>query len=172
MRKTLMFVASALMAVALIGCGYSKEEPDNVNKVAPTGNAGSVKAVAETFVNAVIRRELDKAANLTVEAAVGVDSHAMKELRERIDALGKGIGDDTLETREYSEEIEVPSPLLGYKIVNGAKITEDEATVVVQFVKGKKAKPQGMKVELGRVDGKWRVRDFQYVPDGLDASGM
>ena len=163
-----MFVAGAVMAVALMGCGPSREEPGNVEKVVPTGSAGSVKDVAEKFANAVIKREVDQAVNLTVEAAVGVDSHAMKDLKERLDSIGKGIHDDALEAREYSEEIEVPSQLMGYKIVNGAKITGDAATVVVQFVKETDRKPYGMKIELGRVDGAWKVKGFRYLPDGLD----
>ena len=108
-----MFVASAMMVVAPMGCGSSRDEPDNADKQVSTGSAGSVKDVAEKFANAVIKGEADKAVGLTVEAAVGVDSHAMKDLKERIDSIRKGIHDDELEAKEYSEEIEVPSQLMG-----------------------------------------------------------
>ena len=151
MKKMMMAVAGLAMAVVLTGCG------------------GSPKGVAEDFAEAVAKRETDKAVDLTYEAAVGVDSKRMKNLKQSIDDMGKDqIKDDKLDAEVYSEVINVPSEDMGYTIINGAKVTRDSATVKVQFVKGKDKKPVGMNVELKKVDGKWKVSEFGYIPDGFD----
>ena len=131
MKKMMMAVAGLAMAVVLTGCG------------------GSPKGVAEDFAEAVAKRETDKAVDLTYEAAVGVDSKRMKNLKQSIDDMGKDqIKDDKLDAEVYSEVINVPSEDMGYTIINGAKVTRDSATVKVQCVKGKDKKPFGMNVEL------------------------
>ena len=151
MKKMMMAVAGLAMAVVLTGCG------------------GSPKGVAEDFAEAVAKRETDKAVDLTYEAAVGVDSKRMKNLKQSIDDMGKDqIKDDKLDAEVYSEVINVPSEDMGDTIINGAKVTRDSATVKVQFVKGKDKKPFGMNVELKKVDGKWKVSEFGYIPDGFD----
>ena len=151
MKKMVMAVAGLAMAVVLTGCG------------------GSPKGVAEDFAEAVAKRETDKAVDLTCQAVVGVDSKTMKDLKKKIDDMGKDdIKDDKLEAEAYSEIIKVPSEDSGYTIVNGAKVTKDSAMVKVQFVKGKDKKACGMNIELQKVDGKWKVDDFKYIPDGLD----
>lgn len=154
MKKMMMAVAGLAMAVVLTGCG------------------GSPKGVAEDFASAVAKRETEKAVDLTYQAAIGVESKAMKALKKRIDDMGKDeIKDDKLDAEAYSEVIKVPSEDSGYTIINGAKVTEDSAMVNVQFVKGKDKKSCGMNVQLQKVDGKWKVEGFKYIPDGLDTEG-
>lgn len=153
MKKMMMAVAGLAMAVVMTGCG------------------GSPKGVAEDFAEAVAKRETDKAVDLTYLAAVGVNAETMKALKKRIDDMGKDeIKDDKLTAEAYNEEISVPAEDVGYSIINGAKVTRDTASVTVQFAKGKDKKSCGMNVELKKVDGKWKVSEFEYVPDGLDTS--
>lgn len=149
MKKMMMAVAGLAMAVVLTGCG------------------GSPKGVAEDFAEAVAKRESDKAWELTYGSAVGVTADAEKAQKEAIDALGKKIDDSKLGAESFNEVIQVPPEDSGYKMVNGAKVTQDRAEVTVQFVKGKDKKSQGMKVELRKVDGKWKVADYDMV-DGLE----
>ena len=121
MKNMMMAVAGLAMAVVLTGCG------------------GSPKGVAEKFVNAVIQRDTDKAVKLSVVSAIGSEID-IKKAKEKIEALGKEINDDKLEGEAIREVISVPSEDSGYKIVNGVKVTRDEAEVLVQFVKGKDKK--------------------------------
>ena len=148
MKNMMMAVAGLAMAVVLTGCG------------------GSPKGVAEKFVNAVIQRDTDKAVKLSVVSAIGSEID-IKKAREKIEALGKEINDDKLEGEAIREVISVPSEDSGYKIVNGVKVTRDEAEVLVQFVKGKDKKAEGMEVDLGKVDGSWKVVNFKSK-SGLD----
>ena len=150
MRKTMMAVAGLAMAVVLTGCG------------------GSPKGVAEKFADAVIRRDTDKAVKLSIASVVGSESD-IKQAKEKIDELGKKINDDKLEAEAIREVISVPSEDSGYKIVNGAKVTRDEADVIVQFTRGKDKKAEGMEIELGKVDGSWKVINFKSK-SGLDTS--
>ncbi len=148
MKNMMMAVAGLAMAVVLTGCG------------------GSPKGVAEKFVNAVIQRDTDKAVKLSVVSAIGSEID-IKKAKEKIEALGKEINDDKLEGEAIREVISVPSEDSGYKIVNGVKVTRDEAEVLVQFVKGKDKKAEGMEVDLGKVDGSWKVVNFKSK-SGLD----
>ena len=151
MNKIMMAVVGLALAVALTGCG------------------GSPKGVAEDFADAVIQRRTDKAVAYTAQVALRADSKTMKKLKDQIEKMGKeDINDDKLEAVVYSETISVPSKDASYKIINGSKVTRDEAVVVVQFAKGNDKKSSGMKVEMGKVDGKWKVSDFDYIKDGLD----
>ena len=148
MNKIMMAVAGLAMAVVLTGCG------------------GSPKSVATKFADAVIQRDTEKAADLSIVSVVGSESD-IKKAKEKIEALGKEINDDKLEAEAIREIISVPSEDSGYKIVNGVKVTRDEAEVVVQFVKGKDKKGEGMEIDLGKVGGSWKVVNFKSK-SGLD----
>jgi hypothetical protein len=148
MKKMMMAVAGLAMAVVLTGCG------------------GSPKSVATKFADAVIQRDTEKAADLSIVSVVGSESD-IKKAKEKIEALGKEINDDKLEAEAIREIISVPSEDSGYKIVNGVKVTRDEAEVVVQFVKGKDKKGEGMEIDLGKVGGSWKVVNFKSK-SGLD----
>ena len=141
MKKTIIAVAGLAMAVVLTGCG------------------GSPKGVAEKFADAVITRDAEKAVKLSLVSRVGSEND-IKKFREKIDAQGKDINDDKLEAETLREVITVPSPDSSYKIVNGVKVTRDEAEVVVQFVKGKDKTDKGLEVDLTKVDGSWVVVSF------------
>ena len=153
MKKMMMAVAGLAMAVVMTGCG------------------GSPKSVAEDFAEAVAKRDVDKAVELTAAATVGVEAEKMKDLKKRIEDMGKDeIKDDKFDAESYSDVIKVPPEDVGYTIVNGVKVTNDKAEVKVQFVRGKDKKACGMDVELGKFDGKWKVTNFSYIPDGLDTN--
>ena len=140
MKNVMMAVAGLAMAVVLTGCG------------------GSPKGVAENFVDAIIQRETDKAMKYmdTTEAT----PKEIKKGKEALDELGKTINDNKLEAEAFYEKIRVPPEDSGYTLVNGAKYTGETATVKVQFKKGKDLKPDGMEVKLVKVDGSWKVKDF------------
>ena len=148
MKKMTIAVVGLAVAVVLTGCG------------------GSPKSVATKFADAVIQRDTEKAADLSIVSVVGSESD-IKKAKEKIEALGKEINDDKLEAEAIREIISVPSEDSGYKIVNGVKVTRDEAEVVVQFVKGKDKKGEGMEIDLGKVGGSWKVVNFKSK-SGLD----
>lgn len=145
MNKMMMAVAGLAMAVVMTGCG------------------GSPKSVAEDFVNAVIQRETDKAVKCidTTEAT----PKQIKKGKEGLDELGKKINDNKLEAMAFYEKIEVPGEIAGYALINGAKYTGEKATVKVQYKKGKDLKSEGMEVKLIKVDGSWKVKDFDTLSD-------
>lgn len=151
MKQMMVAAASVAMAVALAGCG------------------GSPKGVAEDFVDAIIQREPDKALKcMNVNNATAKD---IKELKEEFDKLGKDINDNKLEAEAFDEVINIPPENSGYTIRNGAKITGETATVMVQYKKGKDKKSEGMKVQLQKVDGSWVVEENGYHElQGLDTS--
>ena len=148
MKNMIMAVVGLAMAVVLTGCG------------------GSPKSVATKFANAVIQRDTEKAADLSIVSVVGSESD-IKKAKEKIEALGKEINDDKLEAVAIREIISVPSEDSGYKIVNGVKVTRDEAEVIVQFIKDKDKKGEGMEIDLGKVGGSWKVVNFKSK-SGLD----
>ena len=164
MKKMLMFVASVAMTVVLTGCGCSKDKSSAAEKEA-AGSPGSAKGVAEQFVNAVIRCEIDKAvAYYDNSAETKREERETKEkMANGIRDLNREIGDDKLEGKAIQEEILGGR---GYEIVNGKKYT-DQATVVVQFAKGKDKKTNGLRVKLVAVDGSWKVKGVNPV-SGLD----
>lgn len=141
MKHVMIAVAGLALAVVLTGCG------------------GSPKGVAEKFAEAVITRDAEKAVKLSLVSRVGSEND-IKKFREKIDAQGKDINDDKLEAETLREVITVPSKDASYKIVNGVKMTRDEAEVVVQFVKGKDKKENGLEIDLAKVDGSWVVVSF------------
>ena len=143
MKHVMITVAGLALAVVLTGCG------------------GSPKGVAEKFADAVITRDAEKAVKLSLVSRVGSEND-IKKFREKIDAQGKDINDDKLEAETLREVITVPSKDASYKIVNGVKMTRDEAEVVVQFVKGKDKKGNGLEIDLAKVDGNWMVVSFSY----------
>ena len=163
MKKMLVFVASVATAIALTSCGCSKGKSGEAEKEAAE-SAGSAKGVAERFVTAIVQRNLDAAWAL-YDPAEPMSKARARSAKEAIERLGKDINDDKLEGKSIREVIRGGD---GYKIVNGKKYT-DQARVVVQFVKGKDKKPDGMKVELVAVDGSWKVRSFDLT-SGLDTS--
>jgi len=149
MKKTLMAVAGVAMAVVLTGCG------------------GSPKGVAVDFANAIITKDPDKA--IKCYDTTKMSAADIKKEKEEFDKIGKEINDDKLEGVAINELIRVPGEKSGYKTVNGKKYTGDAAQVLVQFVKGKDKKPDGMKVELEKVDGSWLVTGYRQTKD-LDTS--
>ena len=167
MKKMLMVVASVALAVVLTGCGGSKDKSDEAEKET-AGSAGSAKGVAEQFVNAVIKCEVDNAvAYCDSSAGTKREERETKEnMANGIRNLNRDIGDDKLVGKAIQEEILGGR---GYEIVNGKKYT-DQATVVVQFAKGKDKQSKGLKVKLVAVDGSWKVRGFDPV-SGLDTEG-
>ena len=166
MKKMWMLVASVAMAVALMGCGGSKGKSGDAEN-GSSGGVGSARGVAERFVNAVIKLEVDKAvACFDIQATTKREEKEMKEMREKmVTELGRKIDDDKLEGKAILEDITGGK---GYEIVNGKKYA-DQAQVIVQFVKGKDKKSKGLKVSLVLVDGSWKVGDFDEV-SGLDTS--
>lgn len=138
MNKMMMAVAGLAMAVALTGCG------------------GSPKGVAEDFVNAIIQRETDKA--LKYVDTTTMSAKEVKNLKEALDNAGKDINDNKLEVESILEVVEVPAEDKGYTLVNGAKYTKDSAQVNLQFMKGKDKKSDGRGLQLGKVDGAWKVK--------------
>ena len=150
MKKIMMVVASAAMAVVLTGCG------------------GSPASVAAKFADAVIQRDVDVALKYFYTSAM--TKGEIKSLKnDQVDALGKKIDDNKLEATVYRERISIAGEYEGYKIVNGEKINGDKAEVIIQFVRGKDKKADGMKVDLIKVDGDWRVVAFEPETD-LDTS--
>lgn len=143
MKKVMIVFAGLAMAVVLTGCG------------------GSPKGVAEKFADAVITRNAEKAVKLSLVSRVGSESD-IKKFREKVDEQGKSINDDKLEAETLREVITVPSKDSSYKIINGIKVTRDEAEVVVQFVKGKDKKENGLEIDLAKVDGSWVVVSFSF----------
>ena len=151
MKQMMVAAASVAMAIALTGCG------------------GSPKGVAEKFVDAIIQRETDKAVRyMNVNNATPKE---IKDLKEELDNKGKDINDNKLEAVAFNEVIEVPPEDSGYRLINGAKVTGERAEVMVQFMKGKDKKPEGMRVALIKVDGSWVVEHNGYRDlSGLDTS--
>ena len=137
MKKMLMLIVSVAMAVALTGCGCSKQSAEEQEKKAKEG-LDSSKGVAESFVNAIAKKDFDKvlACLDTTDTAVFTPK-VVKNVKEEFEKLGKEINDDKLEAKAVREEIDVPSESHGYKILNGKKYTGERAMVSVQFVKGK-----------------------------------
>ena len=151
MNKIMVAVAGLALAVALTGCG------------------GSPKSVAAKFAEAVAKRDTDRALGLTAQAAYGANIKIMKSLSNKIEGIGRDdINDPMLEAAVYSETVFVPKEDVGYDVINGAKVTPDWADVVIQYVKGKDKKPNGMNLRMKKVDGKWRVKEFSYKKDGLE----
>lgn len=149
MKQMMVAAASVAMAIALTGCG------------------GSPKGVAEDFMDAIIQREADKA--LKYFDTNGLSSQAIKAKKEMFDRNGKEIDDNKLEAEAIREEIVVPPEIGGYKLINGAKITGENAEVLVQFKKGKDWQSKGAEVDLLKIDGSWKVKNFS-LKDNLDTS--
>ena len=143
MKKMMMAVAGLAMAVVLTGCG------------------GSPKGIAEDFVNAIIQKDGDKAiACVDTTDTTFWTKKTIKGFKEMVEKIGKSedVNDDKLEAQAVKEVIVVPAEDNGYKLLNGKKYTGEEATVTVQFVKGKDKKSKGMTISLVKVDGSWKVR--------------
>ena len=171
MKKMLMLIVSVAMAVALTGCGCSKQSAEEQEKKAKEG-LDSSKGVAESFVNAIVKKDFDKvlACLDTTDTAVFTPK-VVKNVKEEFEKLGKEINDDKLEAKAVREEIDVPSESHGYKILNGKKYTGERAMVSVQFVKGKDKLSRGMSIKLVKVDGSWKVEMSDYrIEDGFDTS--
>jgi len=149
MSKMVMAVAGLAMAVVLTGCG------------------GSPKGVAEDFAEAIIKKDPDKA--IACFETTDHTASQIKDKKEAFDKLGKKINDDKLDAVAIYEEVTVPGEDEGYVIVNGKKATGEKAKVTVQFVKGKDKKSDGMKVRLVKIDGSWKVIDYDEVSN-LDTS--
>ncbi len=137
MNKMMMAVAGLAMAVVLTGCG------------------GSPKGVAEDFVNAILQRETDKAAQCV--DTTEMTTKEVKDLKEALDELGKKINDNKLEADVFFERVQVPPEDEGYTLINGAKYTGENAIVMVQFKKGTDRKSEGMFLQMVKVDDAWKV---------------
>ncbi len=141
MKKTIVIIAVAGLAMAFMlpGCGSSPS------------------SVAKKFANAVIQRDTEAALKRYYTSAM--TDEEIKSLKEKLEIVGGAINDNTLKASVYRERIVVAGEKDGYQIVNGKKITKDEANVVIQFVKDKVKRVDGMKIDLLKVDGAWLVRD-------------
>ncbi len=150
MKKIIMAVASVAVAVVLTGCG------------------GSPSTVAEKFADAVIQRETDKA--VSCYCTIEMNEKTIKALKEEvIEKAGKEINDNKLESEAIYEKVQVPPEDSGYELINGVKSTGERARVIIQFVKGKDKKSEGMEVKLRKYDGNWLVTNFD-MKKGLDTS--
>ena len=159
MKKMMMAVAGLAMAVVLTGCG------------------GSPKSVAEDFATAIVQKEPGKAFEFydTVQARGTKFSLRTKDdvdaLKKALEELGKKINDDKYECKAILEQYTVPpEDSIGYVVVNGSKkYVMETATVTVQYVKGKDKKPDGLVVNLMKVDGSWKVTGYNEKSN-LDTS--
>ena len=169
MKKMLMFVASVATAIALTGCGGSKDKSGDAEK--ESASVGSSKGVAERFVNALIKKDVDAAFSLCNAFDVDRSTPRMRskaddrKLKEELEGLARQINDDKLEGKAVREVIRGGT---GYRIVNGKKCT-DHASVVVQYVQENVKHSRGLEVKLVLVDGSWKVTDYKEV-SGLDTS--
>ncbi len=147
MKNVLMFVASVAMAVALTGCG------------------GSPKGVAENFIEAIYKKDAEKAIKY-----IDTNSKSQKVVSyetDYLEALGKKVDDEKLGVETIYEEFSVSAEKSSYHLRNGKKYSGEKAKVSVQDVKGKEKKSEGWNIELVKVDGSWKVTDFKRV-SGLD----
>lgn len=145
MKKLMMVALCAGSAVVMTGCG------------------GSPSGVAEDFAQALIQREAEDAIACYDTVLMSVDE--IKDKKETFDKVGKEIDDSKLTVRTINEIIHVPPEDSGYSLINGKKVTGEEAKVTVQFVKGKDLKDYGMTVSLRKIGGKWKVTDYRGVKD-------
>ena len=140
MKKMVLAASCAVAAMMMTGCSRSPS------------------SVAEKFVDAVLQRDADDA--LDYMDTNGLFEGQIKAKKEVLEAVGKDINDNKLEAEAEGEEILVPPEDAGYRLLNGKKYTGETATVTVRFVKGKDKKDEGMRVELVKVDGSWKVKDY------------
>jgi len=149
MKKIMMAVASVAMAVVLTGCG-----------------GGSPEGVAEDFANALIKTDGDAAIELF--NTLGDTEKEIKDQKEKLVKFGKDeIKDDKLEAEVTGYMIKVPEEGSGYVIINGTKVTGEEAEVSIQFIRGKDKQSTGMNVKLIKADGNWLVTKYRLL-EGLD----
>lgn len=140
MNKMMMSVLGMGAAVLMTGCG------------------GSPSGVAEDFAQALIQREAEDAIACYDTVSMSVDE--IKAMKESFEQTGKSIDDTKLTVQTINEVVRVPPEDSGYTLVNGKKVTGEDATVTVQFVKGKDLKDYGMTVKLHKIGGKWKVTDY------------
>ena len=178
MKKTLMLVASVAMAVVLTGCGGSKKSAEEQEKAKEksTADVGSPKTVAEDFAKAIIQKDPGKAFEFCDTVSGGrhedyalLTKEQKDNLKRQFEDLGKEINDEKYDCKAILETVEVPPEVMGYTLVNGKKYTGEKATVLVQFMKGGDKKPNGLRVNLVKVDGSWKVKGYSQV-SGLDTS--
>ena len=179
MKKMLTLIASVAMAVALTGCGDSKQSAEKQEEKKAQEAVGSPKAVAEDFAKAIVQREPDKAFEFYDTVVMGGQSYKgsyvlrtkkqKNDLKEQLEDLGKKINDDKYDCKAILEQVEVASEVMGYMLVNGKKYTGENAKVLVQFMKGDDKKSDGLEVTLVKVDGSWKVAGYEMV-SGLDTS--
>ena len=141
MNKMMMSVLGMGAAVLMTGCG------------------GSPSGVAEDFAQALIQREAEDAIACYDTVSMSVDE--IKAMKESFEQTGKSIDDTKLTVQTINEVVEVPSEVAGYTLVNGKKVTGEDATVTVQFVKGKDLTDYGMTVKLRKIGGKWKVTGYK-----------
>ena len=171
MMKMLKFAASMAMAIVLMSCGCSKNNSNDAEKEAEE-NARSAKGVAESFVKAIVQGKVDTAfaayskfvfdGSKTPRKRSNED---MRELKKNLEEEFKSINDDKLEVKAIKEVI-AGGP--NYIIVDGQKFTAN-ATVTVQFIKGKDKKAEGITVRLLGGDETWKVIDYRKE-SSLDTS--
>ena len=169
MKKTLVFVASVAMAVVLVGCGGSKNSSGEAEAKGASGDAGSARDPAVTFVNAILKGDGDAAyaccdtpvfktfdgdvSNRTEDEMKGVEQ-TLKELAEK---KKKNKGDEKYSCKAVKETIYGGN---GYYVLDGKKCTERAEVVVELVAKDGSMRAGGnekIEVKLINVDGKWKV---------------
>ena len=168
MKKMLMFVASMAMAAVLTGCGGSKDKSSEEKKEETEG-VGGAKSVAENFVNAILEGKDDKILQYCdVSAKTEKEKEKAKaEWGERVErklsplrsVFEAAKGGEKGEKARGTAIFEVITGDGSYTIEDGKKHT-DEASVIVQLVKGKVKSSKGVAVNLVSVDGSWKVTDL------------
>ncbi len=162
MKKIVMAVICAALAVAFNGCGKgdSKSSDDEAQKNDSGVTAGEPKRVAEAYAEALCKRDLEKV--MSLRDTIGATEKQIKEAKEMLEKEIKedsNLNDHKLKAEAAHEMITV-SP--GYKIIDGQKYT-GKAMVTVHFMRGRDKKSFGLRVELVKVDGKWKVTDHDKI---------
>ena len=163
MRKTVMAVAGAALAVALAGCSGSSIVGDS-----PSG-------VAEDFARAIIDKDTSAALGLCdikfykmrdddsrpyvrYRSGPSLKSQSdVRKIKDDFEKMGKDIDDDKLDVVAVMEVVETPGEHAGSAYVDGKKYTGESAEVTVQCVRGGDKKKKGLVVSLIKADGAWKV---------------
>lgn len=161
--KKMMMLTGVVLAVVLSGC----------QKV---GLGSSPSDVAVDFAQAIVQKDPSAALDLCDIKLYGSSSHRgfdinptvksksdIKKLKEKFERDGKELDDDKCEGVAIMEVITTPSDLFPTYHVDGQEYTGESARVTVQYVRGKDKKSKGMTVSLIKVDGAWKVTDYDTI---------
>ncbi len=152
--KKLMMVVGMALAIAVAGCGKAKDSS------AEEAESVSASAVAEKFVNAIIKQNPKEAVSCY---RLGKDDKS-EDIEKKLKGAGDEIDDKDLVAKAINETV-----ISAREIKNGKWQTMEGATVIAQFNKGKDKKPNGMRVMLEKVGSSWKVTEFRKESD-LDTS--